>query len=102
MSQHTLPAKCDEFDFELSYKTPKDAAIRPGVLYIGRISHEIKFYCPCGCGTIITLPTSGKTNRSVMIDGNEATVTIEPSFRHDDLPCKSHYFIRDNKVLWVQ
>jgi hypothetical protein len=59
------------------------------------------FNCPCNCGRRIdlNLVKSQGPNWSLAIKNGKAT--LNPSVWLRDEPCQSHFFIRDNKVMWV-
>jgi hypothetical protein len=63
-----------------------------------------KMYCPCGCGSEIALSLNRKIEPywyvKITNDG-KYKVTISPSIFLTGSPCKSHFFIKDNKVDWV-
>lgn len=54
--------------------------------------------CFCGCGREVVTPLSPTAWR-LIFDGK--TVSIEPSIGSWSLPCRSHYFITKNKVVWA-
>ena len=53
--------------------------------------------CPCGCGEKVYIPFDQR-NWSLQINNDK--VTINPSLANT-FSCRSHYFIRDNKIIWV-
>jgi hypothetical protein len=61
-----------------------------------------KFKCPCGCHKNITLSLTPniKPNWDIKFN-NDNKVTLSPSINLTDFPCKSHFFIKNNKINWV-
>lgn len=55
--------------------------------------------CCCGCGREVVTPLS-PTGWHLIFDGK--TVSLYPSVGSWSLPCQSHYFITNNKVVWAQ
>lgn len=69
----------------------------PGILYIS-LKYELAIHlCPCGCGGNAVTPT-GEGGWKLEFDGE--TATLSPSLLNR-FPCKSHYFIRKNEVVWT-
>lgn len=64
-----------------------------------------KFYCPCGCGKEIMLSLNSNIKPCWNIKLNKIKgdfkVTLSPSINLTSFPCKSHFFIRNNRVDWV-
>lgn len=66
-----------------------------GILYIS-IEHATAVHlCVCGCRNSVYTPFSPHDWR-MTYDGD--TVTLHPSIGNWSFPCKSHYWIRKNKV----
>ena len=53
--------------------------------------------CACGCGTRVVTPLSPADWR-LIFDGR--TISLEPSIGNWQFPCRSHYWIRHNRVVW--
>lgn len=62
---------------------------------------QLVMLCPCGCKTVlhINLLNEYKPNWSYEID-NKHSITLHPSI-HRKVDCKSHFFIREGKIVWV-
>jgi hypothetical protein len=73
--------------------------LQPGVLYISMEFATAQHLCPCGCGSKIVTPLH-PTRWRLTYDGEG--VSLHPSVGSGGLPCRSHYFIRDNRVQWVR
>ena len=54
--------------------------------------------CACGCGNRVVTPFS-PTDWSLTYDGE--TVTLYPSVGNWNFPCRSHYWIRNSKIIPV-
>jgi hypothetical protein len=61
---------------------------------------QASMFCPCGCGAILEmnlLPDDKPVwNVSIASDG---TPTLRPSVWRQ-VGCKSHFFVRDGRVIW--
>jgi hypothetical protein len=53
--------------------------------------------CACGCGSRVVTPLSPADWR-LIFDGR--TISLEPSIGNWGFPCRSHYWIRNNRVVW--
>jgi hypothetical protein len=71
--------------------------LEDGVLYIsvqyGTASHK----CACGCGQRVVTPIK-PTDWSLTWNGEE--VSLDPSIGNWSFPCRSHYWIRNNRIFW--
>lgn len=80
-----------------------DEKLEDGVLYVVDDSPYVEYNCPCGCGNVVMIPT---TKHERGYDGwgfseHEGKVTLSPSVYSTGFPCRSHYFIRGNRIEWV-
>lgn len=71
--------------------------LKERTLYISPIYSTALHKCCCGCGREVVTPLS-PTGWQLTFDG---TVSLYPSIGSWSLPCQSHYFIRNNKVVWA-
>ena len=67
-----------------------------GKLYICGSGSWSGHLCACGCGEIIDVGFHDATWQ-MLFNGK---VTIYPSIGNNHLPCRAHYVIRENKVVW--
>jgi len=74
------------------------AALAQGVLYVSEKYKTATHLCACGCGTKIVTPLR-PTEWTMTKRGD--FVTLKPSIGNWNHPCQSHYWIRDNKVVWA-
>ena len=69
--------------------------LEDGVLYICERYRTVAHKCCCGCGQEVITPL-GPADWSLRREGK--SVTLHPSIGNWSFPCRSHYFIRRNKV----
>jgi uncharacterized protein DUF6527 len=55
--------------------------------------------CCCGCGNKIVTPIR-PTDWKLIFDGK--TISLDPSIGNWSFACKSHYWIRNNRVKWAR
>ncbi len=55
--------------------------------------------CACGCGYEVVTPLS-PTGWELIFDGE--SVSLDPSIGNWSFACRSHYYIRRNKVKWCR
>ncbi|MFA6715533.1 MAG: DUF6527 family protein [Victivallaceae bacterium] len=72
----------------------KDNRLYVSVEY-GSVIHK----CCCGCGQKVVIPLS-PTDWQIKFDGD--TISLYPSIGNWNFPCRSHYWIIDNKVMWLE
>lgn len=70
-----------------------------GVLYVSIPCGLAVHKCFCGCQNKVVTPFSPH-DWKLTFDGD--TVTLNPSIGNWKFPCQSHYWIRENKVIWVE
>jgi hypothetical protein len=69
-----------------------------GVVYVSIEYTTAIHLCCCGCGNEVITPLS-PTDWSLGFDG--ATISLHPSIGNGSFPCRSHYWIRGDKVVWA-
>ncbi len=69
----------------------------PEALYISMPFETAIHLCACGCGTKVVTPF-GPHDWVLTFDG---TVTLRPSVGNGQQPCKSHYYIRNDRIDWL-
>jgi Family of unknown function (DUF6527) len=72
--------------------------IKERTLYISITYCTVIHKCCCGCGREVVTPLS-LTDWRLVFDGK--SVSLDPSIGSWSLPCQSHYFITNSKVLWA-
>jgi hypothetical protein len=73
--------------------------LEEGTLYISIEYATTVHKCCCGCGNIVIAPLSPR-DWSLIFDGQ--TVSLYPSIGNWSFPCRSHYWIRRNKIIWAR
>ena len=83
---------------------PDEPSLEDGVLYVVDAPHYVEYNCPCGCGNVVMIPyyTSEpeKGDYGWGLTEQEGKISLYPSVFSTAWPCKSHYFIRDNRIVW--
>lgn len=74
------------------------AQLEPSVLYISEKYATALHLCCCGCGQEVVTPLSSAEWQLRRI-GN--TVSLYPSIGNWSFACQSHYWIKQNKILWA-
>ncbi len=69
------------------------------ILYISLEYRTAIHKCGCDCGHEIVTPIS-PNDWQLTFDGK--TITLYPSIGNYNLPCQSHYWIRNNIIQFVQ
>jgi len=75
---------------------PKE--LSPGVLYISFKYKLALHLCCCGCGEKVVTPLSPAEWDLRLVDGK---ATLHPSIGNWSMACKSHYVIRNNRIVWA-
>lgn len=86
---------------QIAYMTfiPVDQELCENTLYISRIYDTATHLCPCGCRNKVVTPLN-KPHGWVLSE-NGSMVTLFPSIGNFHIPCRSHYWIRNNEIVWV-
>jgi hypothetical protein len=71
--------------------------LAPGQLYVCLEYNTTSHLCACGCGYEV-LTTISPTDWNITYNGR--SVSLSPSIGNSNFPCKSHYWIRANRVVW--
>jgi hypothetical protein len=87
----------DAFDVRFVRSAPD--RLDDGVLYVSMEHAAVLHLCPCGCGHQVVLELAPR-HYTLSYDG--IGVTLAPSVGNWSFPCRSHYFIRDNRVVWAE
>ncbi len=72
--------------------------LEEGVLYVSTRFKVAIHHCACGCGYNTVTPFGHPSGWNITINGD--AVTLHPSIGNQNFPCRSHYWIRDSKVVW--
>lgn len=71
--------------------------LQPGRLYISSRYRAAVHLCCCGCGEKVVTPLSRAEWQIQLADGR---VSLYPSIGNWSMACQSHYWIRDNNIVW--
>ena len=71
--------------------------VEEGILYVSIPYGTVIHKCCCGCGNEVVTPIS-PTDWSLIFDGE--SITLDPSIGSWSLECRSHYYIKKNKIVW--
>ncbi len=72
--------------------------LEDGILYVSQRYRTATHRCCCGCGEEVVTPL-GPTDWSLQV--THGTVTLHPSIGNWSFRCRSHYWIRNGKVVWA-
>src|SRR5450759_1547936 len=72
--------------------------LQRGVVYVSTKFASAAHSCCCGCGLEVVTPLS-PVRWQLMFDGR--SLSLSTSIGNWAMPCRSHYWIRDNTVHWA-
>jgi uncharacterized protein DUF6527 len=84
------------FTHEFVEFIPSD--LKEGVIYVSIQYATAVHNCACGCGSKVVTPIT-PTDWELTFDGE--TISLYPSIGNWNFPCRSHYWIRRNRVKWA-
>jgi len=90
--------KRDRITFRFVEFIPKEQELEEGVVYVSITYSTAVHKCCSGCGYKVVTPIS-PTDWTLIFDRD--TISLDPSIGNWSLPCKSHYWIRRNRVEWA-
>ena len=85
----------DTFKLQRVQHMPRE--LEPGVFYFSEEFEVAGHLCPCGCENKVITPI-GPTEWSLVI--RKERPTLYPSIGNWQIPCRSHYWIREGQVKW--
>ena len=71
--------------------------LEDGILYISIIYSTAIHKCVCGCNNEVVTPFS-PTDWKLIFDGE--SVSLSPSIGNWNFQCQSHYWVRNNKIVF--
>lgn len=71
----------------------------PEILYVSMEFATVSHLCPCGCGNEVVTPLSPR-DWQMAFDGEG--ITLYPSIGNWRMPCRTHYWIRDSRIVWAE
>jgi hypothetical protein len=72
--------------------------LEEATLYVSIEFATAAHLCCCGCGQEVITPFSPTDWRMIF---NGEAISLEPSIGNWSFPCRSHYFLKRNKVVWA-
>ena len=84
--------------FKHSFVDSIPSTLQEGIIYVSLKHKIVAHLCACGCGHRIDTPLDPEEWK-LTYDGE--TISLWPSIGNWDLPCRSHYFITNNKAIPV-
>lgn len=73
------------------------AEFEAGILYVSKEFGIAGHLCACGCGNRIMTPL-GAAEWAIKTKNDR--ISMWPSIGNGQLQCKSHYIIRNSKIIW--
>lgn len=80
---------------KVDYMPPR---LEPGVLYVSEEFGVAVHLCACGCGNKISVPIGPSEWTLTERNGRPS---LWPSIGSGQLPCESHYVIRNGRIEWA-
>lgn len=74
------------------------AELEEDIVYVSIEYSTASHLCCCGCGEKVVTPIT-PTDWQVIFNGE--TVSLHPSIGNWSFPCRSHYWIKGNRVIWA-
>lgn len=78
---------------------PSTSALENDMLYISLKYNVAIHKCACGCGNEVVTPFHKQKGWILSYDGKN--VSLSPSIGNWNLPCQSHYWIKDDDVIFI-
>jgi hypothetical protein len=72
--------------------------LEDGVVYVSVEFGTVIHKCLCGCGDKVVTPLT-PVDWKLIFDGQ--SISLYPSIGRWDAPCRSHYWIQSNSVMWA-
>lgn len=73
--------------------------LEPNVLYVSLRFSLVSHQCACGCGEEVVTPLAPREWQLIF---NGETVSLYPSIGNWNFKCRSHYWIDQNRALFVR
>ncbi len=91
-------SKIAKLDHRFLKSIPRGPDLETGILYISLEYLTMIHLCACGCGKQVATPLS-PNDWSMTFNGQ--SISVSPSIGNWSFPCRSHYFIRKNRIQWA-
>ena len=95
----TSSNKKDSFRVEHEFVEFIPDKLAERTLYVSIPYASAAHSCFCGCGIKVVTPIN-PTGWELRFDGD--TVSLRPSIGNWGFPCRSHYWIKRNRVIWAK
>jgi hypothetical protein len=73
--------------------------LKDRTIYVSIAFATVVHKCCCGCGNEVVTPLS-PTDWELIFDGR--SISLYPSIGNWNLPCQSHYWIKQNRIQWAR
>ncbi len=73
--------------------------LEEGVLFVSTKYQIAIHLCPCGCGNKVVTPLSPTDWK---LEYKNGSVSLSPSIGNWSFKCKSHYWIKNNIIIWAE
>jgi hypothetical protein len=84
---------------EHSFKSIIPDKVDDNKIYISLDYNTAIHKCACGCGEEVVTPLSPSDWKLIY---NGESVSLSPSIGNWSYACRSHYWIRDNNIVWAE
>ena len=95
-SEECRPARIETLTYVPVVHIPED--IEDGKLYVSDEFEVATHRCCCGCGEEVVTPLH-PTGWSLKVEEGQAT--MKPSIGNWSFACRSHYWIREGRIVWA-
>jgi hypothetical protein len=85
--------------FRTEHVTVMPTQLESGVLYVSIEYGVATHLCACGCGMKVVTPLGPTDWR---FSESQSRPSLWPSIGNWQLPCRSHYVIRNGEVIWAK
>ncbi len=85
-------------EFKFMNDLPQNEDMEENIIYVSLEDDTSKHLCMCGCQSVIVTPIS-PVEWQIIYNGK---YSLQPSIGNWQLHCKSHYWIRHEKVIWAR
>ena len=73
--------------------------LEEGIIYVSIAYTTAVHKCCCGCGNKVVTPIT-PTDWKLIFDGK--TISLTPSIGNWSFSCRSHYWVKRNKIQWAE
>ncbi|WP_366510504.1 DUF6527 family protein [Mesorhizobium sp.] len=83
----------------VAVRGPVPEQLQPGILYVNPQGSRAHHLCACGCGRRVLTPLN---DVEWELSGSDRHPSLHPSVGNWNLECRSHYLVRNGRVLWAR